>query len=75
VNSQVGVLREGYRDLIVGNAGAGVASLITGTEHLEGDTFTIGDVNKDGAADIIVTRANTTSPAPETRIVITDRVP
>jgi hypothetical protein len=66
VGLQVGVFRETLKGLIT--------PLLTATEHLEGSALAIGDVNKDGALDFIITRATTspTSVAPQTRILLTD---
>jgi hypothetical protein len=67
VGTQVGLLRETLKGLIT--------PLLTSSEHFEGVSLAIGDVNKDGAPDFIITRATTspTSPAPQTRILITDK--
>lgn len=67
VGLQVGVFRETLKGLIT--------PLMTSTEHFEGVALAIGDVNKDGALDFIITRATTspTSPAPQTRILLTDK--
>jgi hypothetical protein len=71
VNQQVGIYRHSLRGLIVGDAAKGVAPLITSTEFLDGDAMSVGDVNKDGTLDFILTRNNTSSPAPETRVIVT----
>lgn len=65
VNQKVGVFRETLKGIIT--------PIVTANEHLEGEFMSIGDVNKDGSLDYILTRATTTSPAPQTRIIITDK--
>jgi hypothetical protein len=65
VNQQVGVFRESLKGLLT--------PLVTATEHFEGDWMSIGDVNQDGTLDFVISRAATTQPAPQTRIVITDK--
>jgi len=42
-------------------------------EHYEGDTMAIADVNRDGAYDFVLVRANASQPSPETRVLITDK--
>jgi hypothetical protein len=73
VGTTAGVLRESVRQLIVGDAASGVPSIISATEHFEGDAMSVGDVNKDGAYDFVITRAGTTSPAPQTRVLLVDK--
>ena len=65
VSMQVGVFRDSLKGLIT--------PLVTAGEHLEGDWMSIGDINKDGTLDFVLTRAATTQTPPQTRIVITDR--
>jgi len=63
VNQTVGVFRESLKGLLT--------PIVTGTEHLEGDWMSIGDVNKDGTLDFVISRTTTTQPPSQTRIVIT----
>lgn len=65
VGVQVGLLRETLRGLIT--------PLVTSNEHFEGDWFSIGDVNNDETLDFVLTRATTTQPAPQTRILVIDK--
>jgi hypothetical protein len=42
-------------------------------EYFEAQTMAIGDLNDDGAHDFVLVRDNTIAPAPETRIIITNK--
>jgi hypothetical protein len=65
VDQKVGVFRESLKGLLT--------PLVTSTEHFEGNWMSIGDVNKDGTFDFVITRSTTTQPAPQTRILLTDK--
>lgn len=65
VNQQVGVFRETLKGLITSQTSA--------SDHLEAEAMSIGDVNKDGTFDFVLSRAGTSATPPQTRVLIIDK--
>jgi hypothetical protein len=50
-----------------------LTSVITASEHMEGDRLSIGDVSGDGFIDYVISRSVPARSGPQTRIIRTDR--